>query len=157
VLVVDANILVAVQDGYVAYLDLYSGHEIAHDSGADLWRDFFIALQDASVTEEQLIAHWGAAEQAGTNEGLARAAELRFGGRWKGIDWIYRAMGFDDLVLTVFGNGYRLSGKSICRTSFDCVNSFFDPRTTWFGSSPVGYFELPVYFFDAFGYALTGH
>jgi RHS repeat-associated protein len=167
-LTVDANILVAVQNGYVASIGIDNGVRLDGSSGAGLWLDFFLSLKQPGVTEEELIAKWGAAEQAGTNEGLIRAQGLGFGGSWGGnwlgvdwiyVNWIYRDMGFDDVALTVFGNIYRLSGNTICRTQYNCVNSFFDPRHKWlFGStSPVGVFELPVYFFDAFGYAFTGH
>jgi len=165
-LTVDANILVAVQNGYVASIGIDNGVRLDGSSGAGLWLDFFLSLKKPGVTEEELIAKWGDAEQAGTNEGLIGAKGLgfggSFGGNWLGVDWIYvnwmyTDMGFDDVALTVFGNLYHLSGDTICRTPYNCVNSFFDPRTKWLSSSPVGYFELPVYFFDAFGYAFTGH
>jgi RHS repeat-associated protein len=152
-LTVDANILVAVQDGYVAHL---TEGPTTSGSGADLWKIFFDALEDPGVTEDELIGYWGAAELTGTNEGLARAAELRYGGNWMGVDWIYRDMGFDDLIFTGIGTAYRLSGKHVCPWA-NCVGGFFDPRTIWLGSSPVGFVELPIYFFDAFGAAFTGH
>ena len=148
-LTVDANILVAVQDGYVAYLGYYNGPQIDDGSGADLWQNFFIALQDASVTQDDLIEDWGRAEQAGTNEGLNRADAL-------GLE-----MGVDDEFFTWIGNQYRASGNLCQNPRVNCATflwGFFDPRTIWWpGFSPVGYAELPVYFFDRFGYVFTGH
>jgi hypothetical protein len=73
--------------------------------------------------------------------------------------------GIDDQFFTWIGNRYRASGNLCLSPSVNCTTfiwGFFDPRTIWspFGLptfSPVGYAELPVYFFDRFGYVFTGH
>jgi RHS repeat-associated protein len=156
-LTVDANILVAVQDGYAAYLGY--GGAIAGGSGADKWREFFVALGGQETDEDQLIALWGAAEQAGTNEGLVRAAALGYGGgEWWMFNWITTDYGRDDILFTTIGNWYRGSSTWACPDT--CVGvwgGFFDPRTTWGSMSPVGYAAYPVYFLDFLGYAVTGH
>ena len=157
VLTVDANILVAVQDGYVASIGLDNGAR--RSLGASLWLNFFLSLTQSQISDEELIGMWGLAEQAGTNEGMNRAALLGFGGGyWRYINWLNTDFGRDDLVFVMIGDLYRGSGKTIC-TKIDCVNSFFDPRKTTpiAGLSPVMYAEIPVYFNDYIGFALTGH
>ena len=152
---VDANILLAVQDGYAASIGHYNGPSLGAQSGAGRWNNFFTALRNR-VDDNTLIKYWGMAEQAGTNEGLNRAAELGYGGGVD-LDWNWTDKGLDDVIFLRIGNLYRGAGSSLC-TWRSCVGGFYDPRTSWVpGFSPVGYAELPVYFFDAFGNAFTGH
>jgi len=149
VLNVDVNILLAVQDGYAANRGYYSGPSFGAESGAGLWQNFFNALESPGVSDDTLIDYWGKAEQAGTNEGIAGTNAQP---------------GLDDLGFTFIGNIYRGAGNTLCRIK-SCVTGyggFFDPRSTslfgvQLGFSPVGLAELPIYFFDTFGYAFTGH
>ncbi len=148
VLNVDANILLAIQDGYVSSIGHYTGTPLDANSGAGLWQQFFNSLKspNVNVTDDTLIEQWGKAEQAGTNEGL------------QGTD---ANAGWDDQFFTFVGNIYRGAGGSWCQTR-TCVGGFFDPRSTslfdvQLGFSPVALAQLPVYFFDTFGYAFTGH
>jgi hypothetical protein len=154
-LTVDANILVAVQDGYAASLGFHPG--ASSDSGAGQWKIFFNALRNRE-DEDQLIKYWGLAEQAGTNEGLSRAAELGYGGRVH-LDWLWTAKGLDGVLFLRIGNLYRGAGSSKCATQ-SCVGGFYDPRKIspyGFSFSPVGYAEIPTYFFDGVGALITGH
>jgi RHS repeat-associated protein len=133
-LMVDANILLAVQDGYASHLGLYNG-AIAGGSGAHLWMKFFDGLINPEVTQDQLVSMWGAAEQAGTNEGFQRATELGFGGgTWKSLNWMMTDYGLDDLFFSGIGNMYRGSSK--------------------FRGPACGISE---YFIDYLGYSTTGH
>jgi hypothetical protein len=146
VLNVDANILLAVQDGYVSSIGQYTGATFTAESGAGSWQTFFSKLADPNTSQDALIDYWGKAEQAGTNEGLAATQAQP---------------GWDDQFFTYVGNIYRNSGSGYCKST-SCVGGFFDPRTTSLfgvplGFSPVGTVELPIYFFDTFGYAFTGH
>lgn len=154
-LTVDANILVAVQDGYATYLGY--GGALGGGTGKDLWNKFFIALGDQKKSEDSLIAMWGAAEQAGTDAGLARATELGYGGgTWSRLNWITTDYGIDDFVFTKIGNMYRGSSKGVCAL-MTCVGGFFDPRTKLGPISPVGVPAAIVYYYDAMGQLIMGH
>jgi len=99
------------------------------------------------------------AEQATTNAGLDRAAELGYGGK-DFVSWMWTVKGWDDTWFTVIGNAYRSAGGNVC-PHVSCstfLGGFFDPRKTWPpGFPPVGYAERLVYGNDGVGALITGH
>lgn len=154
-LTVDANILIAVKDGYVAYLN---NETVDSGSGADLWKKFFFELDQGIMSEDGLIGLWGQAEQKGTNEGIARAYSLGHGGGdWWILNWMNTDFGRDDIAFLGIGNLYRGAGTTYCTVVSTCVGGFFDPRRTEGGVSPVWYFARGIYYFDYLGYSITGH
>ena len=153
ILTVDANILIAVKDGYVAFLNK---EEVG--GAAALWKTFFFELDQGIMSEDGLIGLWGPAEQAGTEEGIARAYLLGYGGGdWGMLNWINTDFGRDDIVFLGIGNLYRGAGTTYCTVVSTCVGGFFDPRKTEGGVSPVWNFAHGIYYFDYLGYSITGH
>jgi hypothetical protein len=127
VLNVDAEILLAVQDGYVASQGLYQG---TLSPQGNLWSNFFNGLEN-DLPDQELIVLWGTAEREATN--IA-------------VDMYGSSTDEDDIRFTTIGNVYRDTQKFLC-PYFDCSGGFFDPRTTILSDnmSPVIFALAPIY------------